>query len=124
MPSKYEVAADETVPIARSIIAKALVEKYGLNETEVAGYLGVAQAAVSKYVTERYSKKLKVQVKEVEQKIKSNRGLVDAYIQKIAEGKKEYVNVCICTICAIANNFFCTFSHAYSKSAAANSAKA
>lgn len=123
MPSKYEVAADETVPIARSIIAKELIEKYSLKETEVADYLGVAQAAISKYVTEKYSENLKGRIEEIEKKIESNRELIDDYIQKISEGKQEYVRVCICTICNIANDFSCSFSHAYSESIATSGMK-
>ena len=44
MPSKYEIAAEETVPFARSMIARALVRKYKMKEVEVAERLGVAQA--------------------------------------------------------------------------------
>ena len=78
----------------------------------MAGYLGVAQAAISKYITCKYSENLKTQIKEIEQKIQSNRALIDSYIQKISEGKQEYVSVCICTICSTANNLVCSFSHA------------
>ena len=123
MPSKYEVASDETVPIARSIIAKALVKKYNLKETEVAGHLGVAQAAVSKYITEKYSDNLKTKAKEIEGKMGNRRELIDSYISKIAEGKQEYVNVCICTICSTTNDFFCAFSHANATDLAVSSAK-
>lgn len=124
MPSKYEVAADETVPVARSIIARELVEKYKMKEAEAAKYLGVAQAAISKYITEKYSDSLKEKVRETELKMQEKRELIDYYIKKISEGKQEYVNVCICTICSIANNLLCTFSHVMAEDAAANSAKA
>ncbi len=118
MPSKYEIAADETVPVAKSIIARALVEKYNIREADVARYLGVAQAAVSKYVTEKYSDSLKKKVEEIEGKIQGHREVIDEYIRKIAEGKDEYVNVCVCTICSVANNIMCAFSHAYAESLA------
>ena len=95
MPSKYETASDEAVPIARSIIARELVGKYKLNETEVAGYLGVAQAAISKYVRKKYSRKLNKRI-----------------VEKISEGKKEYVSICICTLCKSINGFPCKFSKA------------
>ena len=110
MTSKYEVAAHETVPIVRSIIAKELMEKYKMKEMEVAGYLDVAQAAVSKYVREKYSEKLKGKVDEIEAEVEKNRELIDTYIKNIAEGRKEYVGVCICTICSAVNDFFCKFS--------------
>jgi predicted transcriptional regulator len=112
MPSKYEVASDETVPIARSIIAKALIKRYKMRELEVAEYLGVAQAAISKYITEKHSEKLAESTERVEETLRNQQKLIDEYIKRIAEGKKEYVNICICTICAVANDFRCTFSHA------------
>ena len=111
MASKYELISEETVPAAKSIIARALVLKHNMNQTDVAGYLGVAQAAVSKYVTEKYSDGLKKRVDEIELKIQDKRELIDGYVKKIAEGKAEYVNVCICTICSISNDIICAFSH-------------
>ncbi len=112
MPSKYETASDEAVPIARSIIARELVGKYKLNETEVAGYLGVAQAAISKYVRKKYSRKLNKRIAEIEAQIEAHRKPIDLYIEKISEGKKEYVSICICTLCKSINGFPCKFSKA------------
>lgn len=112
MPSKYEIAAEETVPFARSMIARALVRKYKMKEVEVAERLGVAQAAISKYITESDSRLLTERAKNIESKIRSERAMIDAYIGKIAEGKREYVNTCICSICRAANDLDCAFSHA------------
>ncbi|MCL5239023.1 MAG: hypothetical protein M1286_00925, partial [Candidatus Marsarchaeota archaeon] len=66
----------------------------------------------------KYSDNLKKRVEEIEAKIQDHRELIDAYIKNIAEGKEEYVNVCVCTICSVANNIMCAFSHAYIKKAA------
>jgi predicted transcriptional regulator len=118
MPSKYEIAAEETVPAARSMIAKALVGKYKMKETEVAGHLGVAQAAVSNYVRGKRSISLKKKAKHIELMVKGDSELIDGYIRKISEGKREYVNICICRICSVANDFSCGFSHAGPESAA------
>lgn len=112
MPSKYETASDEAVPIARSIIARELVEKYKLRETEVAAYLDVAQAAISKYVRGRYSRKLEEKISEIEAEMEGRRKLIDRYIKGISEGRKEYVGVCICTLCNAMNGFQCRFSKA------------
>ena len=112
MPSKYESASDETVPIARSIIARELIRKYKLKETDVASYLDVAQAAISKYLRKKYSKRLKDRISAIESEIESNRKQIDFYIGKISEGKKEYVGVCICTLCNAMNGFPCKFSKA------------
>jgi predicted transcriptional regulator len=110
MASKYELAADKTVPAARMIISRALVQKYGMNETEVANYLGIAQAAVSKYLTGKYSDALKKSAKATEGKLQGHRRLINGYIKKISEGDKKYSGICVCTICSIANNFNCALS--------------
>ena len=120
MPSKYELASDETVPVARSIIAKALIGKYNLTESEAAKRLGVAQAAVSKYVTGKYSDNIRGKIKSMEAKMQDQKELIDVYMKKISEGREEYVNACICTMCNVANGFNCAFSHAYSKRIAAS----
>ena len=112
MPSKYETASDGAVPIARSIIARELIGRYKLKETEVAGYLGVAQAAISKYVRRRYSRQLDRRIREIEAEIEGHRKQIDLYIERISEGKKEYVGVCICTLCKSINGFPCRFSKA------------
>ncbi|MDE1874012.1 MAG: hypothetical protein KGI04_02735 [Candidatus Micrarchaeota archaeon] len=119
MPSKYETISEETVPAAKSIIARALVLQHKMKETDVAEYLGVAQAAISKYITEKYSDSLKSKVAEIEAKIQDKRGLIDEYVRLIAEGKEEYVNVCICTICSVSNGIVCAFSHAIQEKAPA-----
>ncbi len=112
MPSKYETASDEAVPIARSIIARELIEKYRLTETEVAGYLGVAQAAISNYVRRKYSARLNERIGEIEAEIENHRKQIDQYIEQISEGRKEYVDVCVCTLCKAINGFPCKFSKA------------
>ncbi|MDE1855416.1 MAG: hypothetical protein KGH57_03825 [Candidatus Micrarchaeota archaeon] len=119
MPSKYEQISEETVPAAKSIIARALILKHNMTETDAASYLGVAQAAISKYVTEKYSDSLKRRVAEIEAKINDKRELIDGYVKQIADGKGEYVNICICTICSISNGIFCAFSHMQADKAAA-----
>lgn len=118
MPSKYEAASEGTVPAARSIIAKMLVEKYNLNETQVAAYLDVTQAAISNYLHEK-SDSIKSRIAKMEKKVEESRKLVDSYIKNVAEGKKEYASVCICTLCEKSNKFKCVFSRAVSIDAAA-----
>ncbi len=109
--SKYVVVADETVPAARVIIAKTLVGKHKLSESEVAKRLGVAQAAVSKYVNGKYSPKITKRMKSIERNLGKNKGTIDSYIEKIAEGHNEYVPVCICTICVLEKDIHCIFSY-------------
>ena len=99
----YENATREIVPAVRSYLAKELIKR-GLGEEKIASLLGVAQAAVSKYANDRYSEK----VKKIERRI--DKKIIDAYIDQIVLGKKEYANACICKICQSICAFDCTFS--------------
>ena len=102
----YIRATNMVVPAARAIISKELKHRYKLTETEIAGYLGIAQAAVSKYLKGRYSERIKAIEKGIDI------GPVRGYLDRIAAGKREYANMAICTICSKENYFNCKFSKA------------
>jgi predicted transcriptional regulator len=46
---KCEKAVNDIFPVARSMIAKKLVEVYGLSQTAAAKKMGISQPAVSQY---------------------------------------------------------------------------
>lgn len=110
MQNGYERASNEVVPAARLAIAKALKEKYNMKENSIAQILGVAQAAVSKYVNNKCSPSVAELCGKIDQ---SN---IDKYIDEIAKGNKQKLKSCICTICMDMNKFNCKFS-ALNKSA-------
>jgi predicted transcriptional regulator len=49
MLTPCEVAVKTVSPAIRALLAKSLLEKHGMKETQVAEILGVTQSAVSKY---------------------------------------------------------------------------
>ena len=69
----------------------------GRLEAQAAKLLGVAQAAISKYITGKCSDRLKGKAKGVEARTHAKKDLIDGYIKEISEGREEYVNICICT---------------------------
>ena len=71
-----------TIPTARAAIAKALDRKYEMSQQQIARNLGVAQAAISKYLSGRYSGK----IKKVERVIESRR--YEAPIAKMISERK------------------------------------
>ncbi len=101
----YEKAANEVVPAARVVIAKQLKERYNLTEANIARILGVAQAAVSKYLNDEYS----AVVDNASKKIDA--ATIDAHIGAIAKGSKPALKSCICSICNSMNSFGCKFSY-------------
>ncbi len=102
----YEKAEKEIVPAARLFIAAELKRRYDMKEQEIANLLGVAQAAVSKYLNGRYSEK----VSELKEAIMKDERF-NLYIEKIHEKKEHYVELCICTVCRTMTNFKCKFSY-------------
>ncbi len=99
--TSYIAAYDYIVPAARASIAKALVKKHKMSEKDAAKMLGVTQAAISKYVSSKYSQK----IKEIESKIDS--AAIDSYVAKVVKGDVEQVGNCICHVCQTVNPFDC-----------------
>ncbi len=97
----YEEAANEIIPAIRSKLANLLIERYSLNEEKVAELLGVAQAAVSKYKSGKYSDKIKA----LERKL--NNELAERYAKLIAESGKEKASEAVCALCQSYFSFKC-----------------
>lgn len=106
MINGYERASKEIVPAVRLVIIRELNTKYNMTEDKIAEVLGIAQAAVSKYINGNYSKT----VGEASKKVDMNE--VNAYIKQIADGNKMQVKACICNVCGSMNKFDCKFSEA------------
>ena len=60
-----EVAVKSLVPAIRSVIARELIQSYGLKQKDVANLLGVTQTAVSKYT--RHVRGAVLKIEEVEE---------------------------------------------------------
>ncbi|MEM5804416.1 MAG: helix-turn-helix domain-containing protein [Candidatus Aenigmatarchaeota archaeon] len=59
-----EVVVQDVLPAIRALVAKELMEKYKLTQTDVAERLGVTQAAVSQYTRHLRGYKIKAMVKD------------------------------------------------------------
>ena len=53
MDPQCEIIGKYVLPIFRSMLAKELVQKYNLSQTEVAKKLGTTQAAISQYLSSK-----------------------------------------------------------------------
>ncbi|XHH09147.1 MAG: transcriptional regulator [Candidatus Bathyarchaeia archaeon] len=69
MDPQCEVIGKYVLPIFRSMLAKELVQKYHLSQTETAKKLGTTQAAVSQYLSSKRAYKGMAQVEEFLPKI-------------------------------------------------------
>ncbi len=104
MIDNYEVASKAVIPAARLRIARELRSKFNLTESRIASILGVAQAAVSKYLNGEYSKSIDDLAKRIDP------SEIDPHIKKIAEGSTTELKKCVCSICSSVNRFECKFS--------------
>ena len=64
MDPQCEIIGKYVLPIFRSLLAKELVQKYHLSQTEAAKKLGTTQAAVSQYLSSKRAYKGIEQVQE------------------------------------------------------------
>ena len=69
MDPQCEIIGKYALPLFRSMLAKELVQKYHLSQTETAKKLGTTQAAVSQYLSSKRAYKSIDQVKEFMPKI-------------------------------------------------------
>jgi predicted transcriptional regulator len=69
MDPQCEVIGKYVLPVFRSMLAKELVQKYRLSQTEAAKKLGTTQAAVSQYLSSKRAYKGMEQVEEFLPKI-------------------------------------------------------
>jgi len=83
MDPQCEIVGKYVLPIFRSMLAKELVQKYHLSQTEAAKKLGTTQAAVSQYLSskraykgteqvEQYLPKIQIMAAETAQKLMNN----------------------------------------------------
>ena len=69
MDPQCEIIGRYVLPIFRSMLAKELVQKYSLSQTEAAKKLGTTQAAISQYLSSKRAYKGIVHVEEFMPKI-------------------------------------------------------
>jgi predicted transcriptional regulator len=55
-----EIIVTDILPAMRAIVAKELIEEYGLNQTQVSKKLGITQPAVSQYKSELRGRGVKI----------------------------------------------------------------
>ena len=99
MDPQCEIIGKYVLPIFRSMLAKELVQKYHLSQTEAAKKLGTTQAAVSQYLS---SKRAYKGIEHVEQYLPKMHAMAAETAQKLAnkEIAAEDVTFDFCKLCA------------------------
>lgn len=99
MDPQCELIGKYVLPVFRSMIAKELVQKHHLSQTEAAKKLGTTQAAVSQYLSSKRALKGMEQVEEFLPKIQT---LANETALRLASEKisAEEITVDFCRLCS------------------------
>lgn len=101
MRTEYENMVKEFLPALRISAARKMRKEYGLNQAKIAGLLDTTQAAVSKYLSGRYS----IEVKRFEKTL--NETEVAAFVKAVIENKKLEAQKTVCKMCSKNLSFKC-----------------
>src|SRR3990172_1598654 len=99
MDPQCEVIGKYVLPIFRSMLAKELVQKYHLSQTEAAKKLGTTQAAVSQYLS---SKRAYKGIAHVDQYLPKIQEMASETAQKLVDKEVAAKDVTFdfCKLCA------------------------
>ena len=98
MKCRCEVAVQDILPVARALLAKRLIDVYGLSQTEAAKKMGISQPAVS-----QYKKDIRGHRKESLSDNPRFLEIVDDIAKRLAEGsiKTEQIAGEMCRFCRL-----------------------
>jgi predicted transcriptional regulator len=99
MDPQCEIIGKYVLPIYRSLLAKELVQKYHLSQTETAKKLGTTQAAISQYLS---SKRAYKGVEQVEEFLPRLQVMAEKTAKKLAnkEIKPDDITADFCGLCS------------------------
>jgi predicted transcriptional regulator len=95
MVTNYEIAHGKVIPAFRRSVAVEMANTYHLKQSQIAGYLGVTQAAVSKYL---HSKGKSAHTKHIEE-----------FIAAVMSGNQKEGRDAMCRGCQATRKFDCAF---------------
>jgi predicted transcriptional regulator len=100
MPSRpsCEEIARYYLPAIRSMIAKKLMEQYGLSQIQIAERLGTTQAAVSQYLSLKRGSKT---VKEIEGDPILEKAVNEAAEEVAKRGGPDTLSIQLCNLCSL-----------------------
>ncbi len=99
MDPQCEIVGKYVLPIYRAMLAKELVQKYGLSQTSTAKKLGTTQAAISQYLS---SKRAYKGIEHVEEYLPKIQAIADETAQKLVrkEIEADEITVVFCKLCS------------------------
>jgi predicted transcriptional regulator len=98
--TEYEHMIKEFMPALRASAAK-MMYKNRIKQEDIAEFLGITQAAVSKYISGNYSETVKIFESKLDKKE------VAAFVERIVHGKLYESQRVVCKMCARDLSFDC-----------------
>jgi len=95
MKSVFEVIVQDVLPTARALVAKRLIETYGLSQKQAAERLGLSQPAISQY--KRELRGTRIHIFNNNQKILDK---IDSLAKRAAGGEMNQVQISL-EICGL-----------------------
>ncbi len=100
--TEYEHMIKEFMPSLRASAARIMYDEKKIKQEDIARFLGITQAAVSKYLSGRYSST----VKQFE--LRLNEKEVRMFVDKITASKAYESQKVVCKMCARNLSFECS----------------
>ena len=99
MDPQCEIVGKYVLPIYRAMLAKELVQKYGLSQTATAKKLGTTQAAISQYLS---SKRAYKGIEHIEEYLPKIQAMADETAGKLArkEIETDEATIVFCELCS------------------------
>jgi predicted transcriptional regulator len=101
MRTDYENMVKEFLPALRASAARMMADKYKMSQVRIAQLLDTTQAAVSKYLSGKYSAK----VKRYEGRL--DKSLVSAFVKSAMEKNRYNAQRVVCKMCSKNLSFRC-----------------
>lgn len=101
MPTNYEIVFDEFIPAFRARVAKIMKER-GMSQEKTASILEITQAAISKYISGRYSDK----VKNIENELSD--AMANEFVDDMLQSENANAQKVICRACQGYHKFDCS----------------
>ncbi|MDE1856502.1 MAG: hypothetical protein KGH98_00280 [Candidatus Micrarchaeota archaeon] len=102
MPTNYERVLKEFLPAFKAGAAKAMVREYKLSQQESASILGITQAAISKYLNNSYSAK----IKRIESGL--DKRMIRRFVEERMNGSRRGAQRIACDMCQLYHEFDCS----------------
>jgi len=100
MQTNYERVIKQFLPAFRFNAARLMVKEYGIRQQQAATFLGITQAAISKYLSADSGKYRNVKIDQKK---------LEEFVSSMVARDEDNAQRTICSMCQLNKKFDCTF---------------